>query len=148
LLTSPDAEKLVEKYTTLAETAWISKLAQTIIGLRFGWPGGIANGERKVIVVSGGLTGRIRRKYRLNSLLNPDAKTEEDAETKNRMKRRLCCTPASSRNSNKIFAAKERKEHRDRNLWSFFFAIFEFSCGQFNLVAAGRAAFSATLREP
>ena len=24
-----------------------------------------------------------------------------------------------SRNSNKIFAAKERKEHRDKNLWSF-----------------------------
>ena len=84
LLTSPDAEKLVEKYTALAETAWISKLAQTIIGLRFGWPGGIVNGERKVIVVSGGLTGRIRRKYRLNSLLNPDAKNEEEAENKNR----------------------------------------------------------------
>ncbi len=84
LLTSPDAETLVEKYTALAETAWISRLAQTIIGLRFGWPGGIASGERKVIVVSGGLTGRIRRKYRLNSLLNPDVKTEEEAENKNR----------------------------------------------------------------
>lgn len=84
LLTAPDAETLVEKYTALAETAWISKLAQTIIGLRFGWPGGIADGERKVIVVSGGLTGRIRRKYKLNSLLNPDAKSEEEAEIKNR----------------------------------------------------------------
>ncbi len=84
LLTSPDAETLVDKYTALAETAWISKLAQTIIDLRFGWPAGIANGERKVIVVSGGLTGRIRRKYKLNSLLNPDAKSEEEAETKNR----------------------------------------------------------------
>ncbi len=39
LLTSPEAETLVQKYTALAETAWISKLAQTIIGLRFGWPG-------------------------------------------------------------------------------------------------------------
>jgi CRISPR-associated endonuclease Csn1 len=84
LLTSPDAESLVQKYTALAETAWISKLAQTIIGLRFGWPNGIANGERKVIVVSGGLTGRIRRKYKLNGLLNPAAKSEEDAEIKNR----------------------------------------------------------------
>jgi CRISPR-associated endonuclease Csn1 len=84
LLTSPEAETLVQKYTALAETAWISKLAQTIIGLRFGWPNGISNGERKVIVVSGGLTGRIRRKYKLNSLLNPDAKSEEDAEIKNR----------------------------------------------------------------
>jgi CRISPR-associated endonuclease Csn1 len=77
LLTSPDAAALVDKYTALAETAWISKLAQTIVGLRFGWPGGIANGERKVIVVSGGLTGRIRRKYRLNSILNPCPDSED-----------------------------------------------------------------------
>jgi CRISPR-associated endonuclease Csn1 len=84
LLTSPDAETLVQKYTALAETAWISKLAQTIIGVRFGWPNGISGGERKVIVISGGLTGRIRRKYKLNSLLNPDAKSEEEAEIKNR----------------------------------------------------------------
>ncbi|HVM50258.1 MAG TPA: HNH endonuclease domain-containing protein [Candidatus Acidoferrum sp.] len=84
LLTSPEAPALVDKYTALAETAWISKLAQTIVGLRFGWPGGISNGQRKVIVVSGGLTGRIRRKYGLNRLLNPDAESEEEAETKNR----------------------------------------------------------------
>ncbi|MBI4658089.1 MAG: hypothetical protein HY735_04425 [Verrucomicrobia bacterium] len=84
LLTSSDAPALVEKYTALAETAWISKLAQTIVGLRFGWPGGIADGKRKVIVVSGGLTARIRRKYKLNSLLNPDAKSEEEAGQKNR----------------------------------------------------------------
>ncbi len=84
LLTSPDAETLVQRYTALAETAWISKLAQTIIGLRFGWPAGIADGKRRVIVISGGLTGRIRRKYKLNSLLNPEAKDEEEAEKKNR----------------------------------------------------------------
>ena len=84
LLTSPDAETLVDKYTALAETAWISKLAQTIIGIRFGWPAGIVDGERKVVVISGGLTGRIRRKYKLNSLLNPTATSEEEAETKNR----------------------------------------------------------------
>ncbi len=85
LLTSPDAVTLVDKYTALAETAWISKLAQTIIGLRFGWVNGNdQHGNKRVIVVSGGLTGRIRRKYKLNSLLNPDAKSEEEAETKNR----------------------------------------------------------------
>ncbi|MGA2543215.1 MAG: type II CRISPR RNA-guided endonuclease Cas9 [Verrucomicrobiota bacterium] len=84
LLISAEAENLVQRYTSLAETAWISKLAQTIIGLRFGWPGGISSGERKVTVVSGGLTGRIRRKYKLNSLLNPESKSEEEAEMKNR----------------------------------------------------------------
>ena len=84
LLTSPDAETLVRKYTALAETAWISKLAQTIVSIRFGWPGGIKNGTRKITIVSGGLTGRIRRKYRLNSLLHPDIASEEEAEKKNR----------------------------------------------------------------
>jgi CRISPR-associated endonuclease Csn1 len=84
LLVRADAHELVQKYTALAETAWISKLAQTIIGLRFGWPNGVSNGERKVTIVSGGLTGRIRRKYALNQVLNPNAKTEEEAEKKNR----------------------------------------------------------------
>ncbi|HOX59254.1 MAG TPA: HNH endonuclease domain-containing protein [Candidatus Paceibacterota bacterium] len=84
LLTSPDAPALVDKYTALAETAWISKLAQTIVALRFNWPGGISGGERKVTVVSGGLTGRIRRQYKLNRLLNPEAESEAEAEKKNR----------------------------------------------------------------
>lgn len=85
LLISPDAEKLVEKYTALAETAWISKLAQGILDLRFGWlNGNDPKGRKRVVVVSGGLTGRIRRKYKLNQILNPDAKDEEEAEKKNR----------------------------------------------------------------
>ncbi len=85
LLISPDAEKLVEKYTALAETAWISKLAQAILDLRFGWRNGNdSKGRKRVVVVSGGLTGRIRRRYKLNHILNPDAKDDEDAEKKNR----------------------------------------------------------------
>ena len=85
LLISPDAEKLVEKYTALAETAWISKLAQTILCLRYGWKNGNDNdGQKRVIVVSGGLTGRIRRKYGINRILNPNAVSEEEADKKNR----------------------------------------------------------------
>lgn len=85
LLTSSDAETLVQKYTALAETAWISKLAQAILDLKFGWRNGNdAKGRKRVVVVSGGLTGRIRRKYRLNGILNPEATTEEEAEKKNR----------------------------------------------------------------
>jgi len=34
-----------------------------------------------------------------------------------------------SRISDKIFAAKERKEHRDNDLCSLFFVIFVFFCG-------------------
>jgi CRISPR-associated endonuclease Csn1 len=85
LLISPDAETLVDKYTALAETAWISKLAQAILDLRFGWRNGNDDqGRKRVTVVSGGLTGRIRRKYNLNRILNPEAKDEEEAEKKNR----------------------------------------------------------------
>ena len=81
LLLSAEAEKLVERYTPLAETAWIARLAQTVAGLHFGWANGcekVSDGRggselvRRVIPVSGGLTGRVRRKYLLNSLLGDD----------------------------------------------------------------------------
>ncbi len=85
LLIAPNAETLVEKYTALAETAWISKLAQAILDLRFGWRNGNdVQGRKRVVIVSGGLTGRIRRKYGLNRILNPNAADEEEAEKKNR----------------------------------------------------------------
>ncbi len=85
LLISPNASELAERYTALAETAWIAKLAQTIVGLQFGWRNGNdENGNKRVTVISGGLTGRIRRKYALNQVLNPNAKTDEEAEKKNR----------------------------------------------------------------
>jgi CRISPR-associated endonuclease Csn1 len=70
LLTREDAPDLVERYTALAETAWVSKLAQTIANLRFGWTNGYdQNRKKRVIVVSGGLTARVRRKYGLDKLL-------------------------------------------------------------------------------
>lgn len=85
LLVSPNADELAERYTALAETAWIAKLAQAIVGLRFGWRNGVdEQGNKRITVISGGLTGRIRRKYGLNRILNPDAKDEEEAEKKNR----------------------------------------------------------------
>jgi len=88
LLISPNAEDLAERYTALAETAWIAKLAQTIVGLHFGWRNGVdysgPQAIKRVLVVSGGLTGRIRRRYGLNRILNPNAADEEEAEKKNR----------------------------------------------------------------
>jgi len=67
-----DAPELVQRYTALAETAWISRLAQTVVSLHFGWRNGNdAEGTKRVTIVSGGLTGRVRRRYKLNSLLNP-----------------------------------------------------------------------------
>ncbi len=77
--------ELVQRYTALAETAWISKLSQTILNVFFGWENGVdKNGAKCVSVVNGGLTARIRRKYKLNRILNPDAADEEEAEKKNR----------------------------------------------------------------
>ena len=88
LLTREDAKDLVDRYTALAETAWVSKLAQTIVNLRFGLENGCeqVGGKKikRVIVVSGGLTARVRRKYDLNRLLHGDDTPFEEAEKKNR----------------------------------------------------------------
>ena len=89
LLLDAEAEKLVERYQPLAETAWIARLAQTIAGLHFGWVNGkekVPDGkggtkwEERVIVVSGGLTGRVRRKYLLNSLLGRNRELDRQIE--------------------------------------------------------------------
>lgn len=110
LLTSPDAYARVERYTALAETAWISKLAQAILDLYFGWRNGNDSlGRKRVTVISGGLTSRIRRKYGLNRILNPDAEDEEEAEKKNRTDDRhhaldamvISFIPAWARDTNK-----------------------------------------------
>jgi CRISPR-associated endonuclease Csn1 len=82
LLTRADAAELVSKYTSLAETAWISKLAQTLIRLHFGWPLEHQRGKERVTVVPGGLTGRIRRKYLLNTLLDTRFKSLPTAQIK------------------------------------------------------------------
>jgi hypothetical protein len=82
LLLSADAEMLVSRYTPLAETAWITRLAQTIASLHFGWANGNdATGTKRVVVISGGLTGRVRRKYFLNSLLGSDRALDEKITT-------------------------------------------------------------------
>lgn len=79
LLTRPDAKDLVQKYTALAETAWISRLAQTIIRLHFGWPLDHQKGVERVLTLTGGQTADFRRRFRLNTLLGPNAKLDESA---------------------------------------------------------------------
>ena len=41
----------------------------------------------------------------------------------------LSCRREASLNCNKIFAARERKERRDKDLCFFLFAIFALFCG-------------------
>jgi CRISPR-associated endonuclease Csn1 len=79
LLSRPDAAELVEKYTALAQTAWISRLAQTIIRLHFGWPLDHQKGQERVLTLTGGQTAQFRREFRLNSLLGPNARTDATA---------------------------------------------------------------------
>jgi len=72
ILTEPDAADQVERYHMLAETAWISKLAQTVLCLTFGWPLDFAGEERRIRVIPGALTNRVARKYGLYKLLGSE----------------------------------------------------------------------------
>jgi len=116
LLTSQDAEELVEKYTTLAETAWISRLARAVLDATFGWRNGVdRDGKKRVVFVQGGLTARIRRKYRLNSLLAPapedvDAREWESKAEKNRSDKRHHALDAMVINFVPQWARDEAKE--------------------------------------
>ena len=115
LLLSPNAEELVEKYTALAETAWISKLAQRICCIHFGFQFGGLTGEKKVYTVSGNTTAMIRSRYGLNRLLHDEdipkdislserLKLEDGFEKKNRDNKKhhaldamcLCYAPTSN----------------------------------------------------
>ena len=64
-----EAQQLVEKYTGLAATAEIARLARDIVCLRMGWQPGEKNIERHVSVISGGLTHRVAKKYSLYTIL-------------------------------------------------------------------------------
>jgi CRISPR-associated endonuclease Csn1 len=116
LLTSQDAEELVEKYSTLAETAWISRLARAVLDATFGWRNGVdKDGKKRLVFVQGGLTARIRRKYRLNSLLSPapegvDAREWESKAEKNRSDKRHHALDAIVINFVPQWARDEAKE--------------------------------------
>jgi len=112
LLINENSPELVERYTSLAETAWISKLAQKIASIHFGWKNGIDDQNKKrITVVSGGLTSRIRRRYKLNHILNPDAKTDEEAEKKNRIDDRHHALDAMVISFIPQWTRDEQKEH-------------------------------------
>ena len=102
LLVEKDAETLVEKYTALAETAWISKLAQRIACLHFGFQYAGNKGEKKVFTVSGGMTSRIRSAYKLNRILREDWSKVEAVKILDELKSKL--------------EAKENIEDREKTL--------------------------------
>ena len=118
LLTREDAHELVQRYTALAETAWISRLAQKVSGLWFGWRNGNDDaGEKRVVVIAVGLTARIRRRYRLNSLLNlpptdcTDLAAWEETAEKNRDDHRHHALDAMVINFLPQWTRNAKKEH-------------------------------------
>ena len=84
LLTAEHPEEVDDKYTALAETAWITRLARDIVCITFGWQPGAKGEEQRVFVVPGALTARARRERKIDSLL-ASGETDPDAiEKKNR----------------------------------------------------------------
>ncbi|MBU2573918.1 MAG: hypothetical protein KKH28_07580, partial [Elusimicrobia bacterium] len=59
ILLSSEPEKLIEKYTALAETAYIAKLAQKITSLFFGWPESVKDSTKRIFVSNGSQTARV-----------------------------------------------------------------------------------------
>ena len=72
--TREDAEGLIEKYTGLSGTAHIARLARDIVSLRFGWQPGAAGEQQRILVVSGGLTSKVAKKYDLYKVLGDGSK--------------------------------------------------------------------------
>lgn len=70
LLTSPDAKDQVQKYTALAATAYIEKLTQRITSLYFNWNWQTSDSERKILVVNGAVTAKVRRQRKLDAILH------------------------------------------------------------------------------
>jgi len=69
LLLSPEAHKLIERFTGLAETAHLARLAQQIISLHYGWGLSTQGDAKRIFVCNGQETAKIRNLYRLNDLL-------------------------------------------------------------------------------
>ena len=75
--TREETESLIEKYTGLAGTAHIARLARDIVCLRFGWQPGAEGEQQRVFVVSGGLTSKVAKKYKLYQTLGDGSKPHE-----------------------------------------------------------------------
>ena len=75
--TRKEAESLIDKYTSLAGTAYIARLARDIVCLRFGWQPGAKDEQQRIFVVSGGLTSKVAKKYKLYQALGDGSKPHE-----------------------------------------------------------------------
>ena len=69
LLINTKPLELFERYTGLAETAHVARLAQSVTAKLFGWGLQTRDDERKIFVNSGAVTAKLRSKYKLERLL-------------------------------------------------------------------------------
>ena len=85
-----EIEENLERYYGLAMTSWIARIARDIACLRLGWQPSEKGEIKQFHVISGGLTAKIRRIYRLNSLLgeSKDGESGNNNPKKNREDKR------------------------------------------------------------
>ncbi len=72
LLISSEAEEMERRRNDLQATAYLEKWAQRITALHFGWGLNVKGEARKIFVVSGAQTAKIRRHYKLDRLLHSE----------------------------------------------------------------------------
>lgn len=72
-----DAQDMVQKRTALQETAWIAKLARTLICLKYGWPLDFEGQKKRIVVVTGAVTNRVAKRYKLYRLLGGEGRVEQ-----------------------------------------------------------------------
>ncbi len=78
LLLSENAVALIDKYTALAETAWIARLTHEVIYAHYGKIMG-EKGEKKLVrVIDGDTTAALRRAHRLNHKLGEPIKRDSE----------------------------------------------------------------------
>ena len=68
--TLEEAKQMTEKYTGLAATAYIARMARDIVCLYYGWQPAEKDEGQKVFVFSGGLTSKVAKKYDLYQALS------------------------------------------------------------------------------
>lgn len=119
LLLSDNAPELIESYNGLAETAYLARLAQQIVSLQFNWGLQTKEDARRIFVIDGKSTAKIRGIYKLNELLL----SQEEAATLD-PKQRI----EKNRKNHKHHALdaycisyyrdlKHRKDEMNRDIW-------------------------------
>lgn len=72
-----EALKMVQSRASLQQTAWIAKLAQVLVCLKFGWPLNFEGQQRNVVIVPGSATNSVAQKHKLYRILGEPGRIAE-----------------------------------------------------------------------